>query len=48
MRGHTAEFGIVAVKGTSQLPALLEVVAAEEAVLDAAKQMLAFLGGQVA
>lgn len=48
MRGHAAEFGIVAVKGTSQLPALLEVVAAGEAVPDAAKQMLALLGGQVA
>jgi transposase len=48
VRGHAAEFGIVAAKGTSQLPALLEVVAAEEAVPDAAKEMLAFLGGQVA
>ena len=48
VRGHAAEFGIVAAKGTSQLPALLEVVAAGEAVPDAAKQMLAFLGGQVA
>ncbi len=48
VRGHAAEFGIVAAKGTSQLPALLEVVAAGEAVPDAAKEMLAFLGGQVA
>ena len=47
VRGHAAEFGIVAAKGTSQLPALLEVVAAGE-VPDAAKEMLAFLGGQVA
>jgi len=48
VRGHAAEFGIVATKGTSQLPALLEAVAAGEAVPDAAKGMLAFLGGQVA
>src|SRR3954452_20971891 len=43
VRGHAAEFGIVAAKGTSQLPALLEAVAAEAAVPDAA-----FLGTQVA
>jgi len=48
VRGHAAEFGIVAAKGTSQLPALLEVVAAGKTVPDAAKEMLAFLGGQVA
>ncbi len=48
VRGHAAEFGIVAAKGTSRLPALLEVVAIEEAVPDAAKEMLAFLGAQVA
>ncbi len=48
VRGHAAEFGIVAAKNISQLPALLETVAAEETVPDAAKEMLAFLGGQVA
>jgi transposase len=48
VRGHAAEFGIVAAKGTSQLPALLEAVAAAAAVPDAAKEMLAFLGAQVA
>ena len=48
VRGHAAEFGIVAAKGTSQLPALLEVVAAGERVPNAAKEMLAFLGAQVA
>jgi transposase len=48
VRGHAAEFGIVAAKGTSQLPALLEVVAAGETVPNAAKEMLAFLGEQVA
>ena len=48
VRGHAAEFGIVAAKGTGQLPALLEVVAAGETVPDTAKEMLAFLGEQVA
>ncbi len=48
VRGHAAEFGIVAANNTSQLPALLEAVAAGEAVPDAAKEMLAFLGGQMA
>ena len=48
VRGHAAEFGIVAAKNISQLPALLEAVAAGETVPDAAKQMLAFLGARVA
>jgi len=48
VRGHAAEFGIIAAKNINQLPALLEVVEAEAAVPDAAKEMLAFLGGQVA
>jgi len=48
VRGHAAEFGVVAAKGTSQVPALLEAVAAGEAVPNAAKEMLAFLGAQVA
>ncbi len=47
VRGHAAEFGVVAAKGTSQVPALLEAVATGEAVPDAAKGMLAFLGAQV-
>ncbi len=48
VRGHAAEFGIVAAKGTSRLPTLLEIVAAGETMPDAAKEMLAFLGAQVA
>jgi len=48
VRGHAAEFGVIAAKNISQLPALLEAVAAEEAMPEAAKQMLAFLGAQVA
>ena len=38
----------MAAKNTCQLPALLEAVAAGEEVPIAAKEMLAFLGGQVA
>jgi transposase len=48
VRGHAAEFGIVAAKNISHLPALLEAIVAEVAVPDAAKEMLAFLGTQVA
>ena len=47
VRGHAAEFGIVAAKNISHLPALLEAIVAEAAVPDAAKEMLAFLGTQV-
>ena len=47
VRGHAAEFGIVAAKNTSHLPALLEAVAADDAVPEAARTMLAFLGTQV-
>lgn len=47
VRGHAAEFGIVAAKNTSHLPALLEVVATSETVPEAARTMLAFLGSQV-
>jgi transposase len=48
VRGHAAEFGIVAAKTIGQLPGLLEAVAAAETVPATAKQMLAFLGAQVA
>ncbi len=48
VRGHAAEFGIVAPKTISQLPGLLETVAAAKTVPVTAKQMLAFLGAQVA
>jgi transposase len=47
-RGHAAEFGVVAAKNISHLSRLLEAVAAEQAVPDTAKEMLAFLGAQVA
>ena len=47
MRGHAAEFGVIAAKNISQLPALLETVAAADTVPATAKEMLAFLGAQV-
>jgi len=48
VRGHATEFGIIAAKNISQLPVLLETVAAAETVPTTAKQILEFLGGQVA
>ncbi len=48
VRGHAAEFGVIAAKTISQLPSLLEAVAAAETVPATAKEMLAFLGAQVA
>jgi len=48
VRGHAAEFGIVAAKKISHLPELLAAVADDRAVPDAAKVMLAFIGAQVA
>ena len=48
LRRNAAEFGIIAAKTISQLPGLLEAVAAAETVPATAKQMLALLGAQVA
>jgi len=48
VRGHAAEFGVIAAKTISQLPGLLETVAAAETVPATAKEMVAFLGAQVA
>ena len=44
VRGHAAEFGVIAAKNISQLPALLEAVAAEEAVPEAAKTNAGLFG----
>jgi len=48
VRGHAAEFGVIAAKNISKLLGLLETVAAAETVPATAKEMLAFLGIQVA
>src|SRR3954447_16712600 len=48
LRGHAAEFGVIAAKGTSQIQALMERVTSDEAhVPAAARQMMAVLAGQV-
>jgi transposase len=47
VRGHAAEFGVVAAKGTSQVTALLAAVAGNTAVPQAAREMLVLLGRQV-
>ena len=48
LRGHAAEFGVIAAKGTRQVDALLERVAADPAVPSAAQAMLAELGAAIA
>jgi transposase len=47
LRGHAAEFGIVAAKGTGKVAELLAAVAQAADLPEAARSMLAFLGGQV-
>jgi len=48
LRGHAAEFGVIAAKGTAQIQALLERLAADEAIPAAAKTMFAQMGAHVA
>lgn len=48
MRGHAAEFGLIAGKGTGHVAALLEAVAADPAMPELAKEMLTVLGAQIA
>ena len=48
LRGHAAEFGVIAAKGTSQIAALLATIEAHEEIPDQAKAMLALLGQQIA
>jgi transposase len=47
LRGHAAEFGVIAARGTSQVAPLLAAVAAEASLPPAAKEMLALLGEQI-
>jgi transposase len=47
LRGHAAEFGVIAAKGTSQVVPLLAAIAAEKSIPSAAKEMLALLGEEV-
>lgn len=47
LRGHAAEFGVVAAKGIQKVDALLERIAADPGMPDAAKEALARLGKQI-
>lgn len=48
LRGHAAEFGLVAARGTARVAALLAAVAQDDAVPPPARTTLAFLGRQIA
>ena len=47
LRGHAAEFGVVAARGTGKVAGLLAAVAQDAELPEAARTMLAFLGRQV-
>ena len=47
VRGHAAEFGLVAAKGTSRVAALLAAIADGDAVPQVARELLALLGRQI-
>jgi transposase len=48
IRGHAAEFGVIAAKGPERVAVLLERVAAEAGVPALAREMLDLLAGQIA
>src|SRR4051795_1605398 len=47
LRGHAAEFGVIAARGTSQVAPLLAAVAAEASLPPTVKEMLALLGEEI-
>lgn len=47
LRGHAAEFGVIAARGTSQVVPLLAAIEAEESIPSAAKEILALLGEEI-
>jgi transposase len=47
LRGHAAEFGVIAAKGTAHVTDLLGAVTADPAIPDIAKEMLVLLGQQI-
>ena len=47
LRGHAAEFGVIAAKGIRQIPPLLEAIAAETAIPSDAREMLALFGQEI-
>jgi len=48
LRGHAAEFGVVAAKGIAKVAALLAVLAADGAIPATARAMFAQMGGHIA
>ena len=48
LRGHAAEFGVIAGKGTGKVAALLAAIAADATIPPVGKEMLALLGAQIA
>ena len=48
MRGHASEFGVIVGKGIGNAPALVERVQADAGVPEAAQEMIAVLGAQLA
>ena len=47
IRGHAGEFGVIAAKGTVRVEALLDRVAGDETLPEAARDMIALLGEQI-
>ena len=47
LRGHAAEFGVIAAKGISQITPLLEAIEAATTIPSEAKDMLALLGQEI-
>ena len=47
LRGHAAEFGVIAAKGISQITSLLEAIEAATAIPPEARDMLALLGEEI-
>jgi transposase len=47
LRGHAAEFGLIAAKGTRQVPMLLATVEADAEIPSVAKDMLALIGQEI-
>jgi transposase len=47
LRGHAAEFGVIAGKGSAKIAALRAAIAADPEIPDTGKEMLALLGAQI-
>jgi transposase len=47
LRGHAAEFGVVAAKGVSRIASLLVAIEAEETIPPTAKEMPTVLGEEI-